>query len=89
MNADMMSDMRTFTVRDLDRQPAKVLAACDSFGEARIRCRDGRVYVLKAEAAKSTSIISLPDFSARRRSLFGKALPKAFVRSLDQALAGE
>jgi len=46
----MMSDMKTFTVRELDRQPAVVLDACDHDGEARIRRRDGRTYLLMPES---------------------------------------
>ena len=45
-NADIMSDMKTFTVRDLDRSPSVVLDACDRDGEARIRRRDGKTYRL-------------------------------------------
>ena len=88
-NADMMSDMKTFTVRDLDRRPGHVLEACDAFGAARIRCRDGRVYVIKAEEPIRAVITSLPKFSARRRRLFEKPLSRSFLRKLDQAIAGE
>jgi hypothetical protein len=85
----MMSDMKTFTVRDLDRHPSAVLEACDAHGEARIRRRDGRTYLIKPDAPARASIVSLPDFAARRKRLFGHPLPKAFVRKFDQALAGE
>lgn len=39
-----MSAMKTFTVRELDRAPSRVLEACDRDGEARIRRRDGKTY---------------------------------------------
>lgn len=39
----------TFTARDLNRQPAKILKACDKFGAVRIQTRDGRAYSLRAE----------------------------------------
>lgn len=39
----------TFTVRDLNRQPAEVLKACDKRGSVRIQTRDGRAYSLRAE----------------------------------------
>jgi hypothetical protein len=89
VNADMMSDMKTFTVRDLDRRPNQVLEACDSFGEARIRCRDGRTYVIKTEEKEALSMSALPDFAARRRELFGKSASRSFARRFDQALASE
>ena len=89
VNADMMSDMKTFTVRDLDRRPNQVLEACDSFGAARIRCRDGRTYVIKTEEKEASYMSALPDFAARRRELFGKSASRSFAKKFDQALAGE
>ena len=85
----MMSDMKTFTVRDLDRKPSVVLKACDSEGEARIRHRDGRTYLVRPEGHGRAVVNGLPDFSARRAKLFSKPLPKAFARKFDQALASE
>jgi hypothetical protein len=35
-NADIMPDMKTFTVRDLDREPSVVLDAADRHGAVRI-----------------------------------------------------
>jgi hypothetical protein len=89
MNADMMSDMKTFTVRDLDRRPNQVLEACDSYGEARIRCRDGRTYVIKTEGTVTSPMSALPDFAARRRELFGKSASRSFLKKFDQAVASE
>lgn len=85
----MMSDVKSFTVRDLDRRPSEVLEACDAHGEARIRRRDGRTYLLKAEEPAGTKITALPDFAARRQKLFARPLSRAFARKLDLALAGE
>jgi hypothetical protein len=85
----MMSDMKTFTVRDLDRSPRHVLQACTADGKARIRARNGKSYVITPEAPAQTTITTLPDFSARRAKLFPAALPRALARKLDQALAGE
>jgi hypothetical protein len=85
----MMSDMRTFTVRDLDRSPRHVLHACSADGKARIRERNGTSYVITPEAPAHTTITTLPDFSARRAKLFPAALPKSFARKFDQALASE
>lgn len=36
-----------FTVRDLNRRPAEVLAACDRVGHVRIRNRKGTAYELR------------------------------------------
>lgn len=88
-NADMMSDMKTFTVRELDRQPAVVLDACDHDGEARIRRRDGRTYLLMPESEPKRVVTSLPDFAARRKKLFPKPLTAAFARDLHKAIRGE
>jgi hypothetical protein len=43
--------MKTFTVRELDRQPARVLDACDREGAVRVRRRGGRSYVVRPEFA--------------------------------------
>jgi hypothetical protein len=85
----MMSDMKTFTVRDLDRSPRQVLHACSADGKARIRGRNGKSYVITPEAPAQTTIATLPDFATRRGKLFPVSLPKAFARKLDQALASE
>jgi len=81
--------MKTFTVRDLDRNPSVVLKACDSEGEARIRRRDGRAYVVRPEGHGGAVIAALPDFPLRRAKLFPKPLSKDFARKFDEALAGE
>jgi hypothetical protein len=85
----MMSDMKTFTVRELDRTPAVVLDACDRDGEARIRRRDGRIYRLMPASGTKRRITAVPDFAARRRQLFKKPLSTAQVRLADEAIRGE
>ncbi len=84
-----MSDMKSFTVRDLDRRPGDVLDACDAGGEAHIRRRDGRTYVLKAETPAGAKMNELPDFAARRKKLFARPLSRTFAQKLDRAVAGE
>ena len=81
--------MKTFTVRDLDRNPGAVLDICDANGEARIRRRDGRTYLIRAEDSPQAAIAMLPDFAARRRAYMKTPLPRSFARKFDQALAGE
>jgi hypothetical protein len=83
-----MSDMKTFTVRELDREPAKVLDAADRDGVVRIKRRDGRVYSVQREAVPQ-KIISLPDFAARRRAIFSKPLSRAQARLFDKLIRGE
>lgn len=85
----MMSDMKTFTVRDLDRSPSLVLEASKADGRARIRERGGQTYLIIPEAAPEKRITALPPFSARRRKLAKSTLPSSMAQQLDKALAGE
>ncbi len=83
-----MSDMKTFTVRQLDRETAKVLEACDTYGSVQIKCRDGRTYTLAAE--KKKTIINPPDIMARLRKQFGDVVISDKQAALaDKLLAGE
>ena len=84
-----MSDMKTFTVRELDREPAVVLDAADRDGAVHIKRRDGRVYSLQPVLAASARITSLPDFAARRKAIFPKPIPVSQVRMVDKLIAGE
>ena len=85
----MMSDMKIFTVRDMDRQPAAVLDACDRDGEVRIRRRDGRVYLMTPSAQPKKVMTGLPDFAARLRKIFPKPLTAKQTRLVDLAIRGE
>jgi hypothetical protein len=85
----MMSDMKTFTVRDLDRSPSTVLEASRTDGRARIRERGGRAYIITPEVGEDKPITGLPDFQKRRRLLFSGVLPVSTAQQLDKALAGE
>ena len=80
--------MKTFTVRELDREPAAVLDACDREGAVRIRRRGGQTYTLRPDAGPDR-ITALPDFRSRIASLFPKALAPEQTRSADKLLAGE
>ena len=79
--------MKTFTVRQLDREPAAVLDAADREGIVQVKRRNGRVYSIKPEA-RAKRIIALPDFSARRGD-FSRTIPASQARRVDQAIAGE
>ena len=83
-----MSDMKTFTVRQLDREPATVLDEVDKEGMVRVRRRDGRTYSIQRESAPRR-VVSLPDFAARRRAIFPKPIPKAQAEAVDRLIAGE
>jgi hypothetical protein len=87
----IMSDMATtptFTVRDLNRQPAKVLEACDRLGAIEIRSRNGRVYSLKSESPKRKTG-PLPDFAARRRTAGFPPMDRKTWNALARLIAGE
>jgi hypothetical protein len=85
----MMSDMKTFTVRELDREPGAVLDAADREGAVRIKRRDGRTYCIQPVGGGSAKIAALPDFAARRKAIFPKRIPAAQVRLVDKLVAGE
>ena len=88
MNADKMSAMKTFTVRELDREPAAVLDACDREGAVKIRRRDGRTYTVRPDAGPER-ITAVPDFRARLAKIFPKPLSRAQTRRADKLIAGE
>ena len=82
--ADIMSDMKTFTVRELDRSPGVVLEASRIEGKARIRARGGQTYIIMPEPAPPRRITSLPNFAARRAALLAKPLSPEFTRKFDR-----
>jgi hypothetical protein len=84
-----MSDMKIFTVRDLDRVPSAVLDAADRDGAVRIKRRDGRTYSIRPEAGMSERITSLPDLAGRRKAIFTKSIPAAQAGRVDRLIAGE
>lgn len=87
-----MSDMKTFTARDLNRSPAKVLAAADRDGVARVRSRNGRTYSVKPEAPASGKV-DWDAFVARRRAALKRLkmppISNAAAAELDRLIAGE
>lgn len=87
-NADILSDMKTYTVRELDREPAAVLDACDAEGVIRIRRRDGRTYSLRPEKSQDRRA-AWPDFAARRRSMQMPPIPATQAAKVDKLLSGE
>ena len=86
--SDIMSDMKTFTARALDRETARVLETCDADGSVRIRHRNGRTYILTVlrEGAPSGR---RPEFRRRRETLFRKTMAPEATAKLDRLIAGE
>jgi hypothetical protein len=87
-NADIMSDMKTYTVRDLDREPGAVLDACDAEGSVLIRRRDGRTYSLRPERPAQRRAV-FPDFLARQRAMGMPKISKRNAAAVDKLLRGE
>ncbi len=87
--------MKTFTVRDLDRQPAIVLDACDKEGAVRIRRHNGHTYTLRPDEPRS----SKASAEARRRWLdehfawlertFPEPISTEQTALVDRLIAGE
>lgn len=85
-----ITDVPDFTVRDLNRQLAKVLETCDRVGLIRIRSRKGGTYELRPEPKPAPTIKpGYPDFAARRRALGMPMMTKAQSEQLDKLIAGE
>ena len=76
--------MKSFTVRDLDRTPAKVLAAADRDGLARVRSRSGRLYVLRPERIKTEKLPTWAAFAQNRRIGMQTLFPHGPVVSATQ-----
>ncbi|MCG8449687.1 MAG: hypothetical protein MI725_08915 [Pirellulales bacterium] len=82
-----------FTLRDLNRQPAKVLEAVRKFGRAEIRTRSGEVYTLSTQPKAEGSRLPkrLPDFESRWQKMreLGHVPPTPDTNEhLDNIIAG-
>lgn len=84
--------MTTFTVRELDREPARILDLCDAEGAVRVRRRDGRVYTIRRDPSMKAPG-SWSKWMAQRRKrlkeIFPKPIPMKQVREVDRMIAGE
>jgi hypothetical protein len=87
-NADNMSALKVFTVRELDREPSAVLDECDRRGGVKIRRRDGRTYTVRPDIEPGR-ITKTPDIAGRVKKLFPKPIDPAHTRLVDKLLAGE
>jgi len=90
-----MSDMKTFTVRDLDRRPASVLNTCDKEGAVRIRRRNGHSYTVRLEQPSSARVSAkdrarwLEEHLAWRKRMFSERIASDQTALVDRLLAGE
>ncbi len=66
-----MSAVVTFTLRDLNRQPAKILAAVRKYGSAEVKTRTGEVFTI---APKKT----------KKKALTQKQIGEEFVRRSEE-----
>ena len=83
-----------FTLSDLNRQPAKVLAAVRKFGSAEIRTRNGEVFTFaaKLKPPEPPAAKEFPDFKARWKKMreLGHVPPSASENDrIDRIIAGE
>jgi hypothetical protein len=90
--SDILSDMKTFTVRDLDRKPATVLDACDREGAVQIQRRDGRRYTVRPDAGVAQKVPwrkAFAEHRARIARIFPEPIQEEQVRIVDRLIAGE
>lgn len=74
MSSDILSDMRTFTKRDLDRDTRAVLAAADAEGSVLVETREGRRYHISPvlpESLGGSAADDLAEFQDRVKSIWG------------------
>lgn len=72
--SDILSDMKTFMVRELSRRTARVLETCDGEGGVIIQYQDGRQYQLVPRGKPGGGRRVLPDFAGRQRAIFGRRM---------------
>ena len=92
--SDIDVGVKTFTVRDLDRTPALVLAAADRDGVARIRQRNGRAYAIRPEVAPAKKAANWPEFLRQHRvwlkQTYAKpAFSRAELTEIDRLIADD
>jgi hypothetical protein len=82
-----------FTLRDLNRQPAKVLAEVRKFGSAEIRTRSGEAFTIAVRDEEPTKAgTGVPNFEAHWKRLRELGLvppPASENERIDRIIAGE
>jgi hypothetical protein len=89
-----LPDNAVFSLRDLNRQPAKVLMAVRKYGAAEIRTRSGEVFMVSTQPKPpgGRGANGFPDFSARWKKLRELGhVPPTLVQNdeIDRIIAGE
>ncbi len=87
-----MSDMKTFTARELDRETTRVLNTCDAEGAVRIRRRNGRAYTMQPELPGRNGIAWTEWWEQRQKwikRVSPKPLTKKQAREVDKMIRGE
>ncbi|MDQ3622684.1 MAG: hypothetical protein M3463_09375 [Verrucomicrobiota bacterium] len=82
----------TFTARDLNRQPAKVLNAVRKFGTAEVLTRNGETFVVSLKSAKKRKKAKMPDFDdlyRRLREAGNVPPPASEYERINRIIAGE
>lgn len=82
----------TFTARDLNRQPAKVLDAVRKFGSAEIQTRKGETFVVSLKPATKRKKGKMPDFDdlyRRLREAGCTPIPISEEERFNRIIAGE
>lgn len=92
--SDMEAETITYTARDLNRSPAKVLKTARTYGKARIRTRSGETFLIQPEKTnrgeKEGEVF--PDFEKRWEELWAMGLGEASKEDeerFNQIIAGE
>lgn len=86
-------DITVFTLRDLNRRPAQVLAEVRKFGSVEIRTRSGEIFTVTVKAGSATKgADEIPDFESHWKRLreLGLVPPSAADNErINRILAGE
>ena len=83
-----MSDLRTVTIRELDREPDVVLDPGDREGRVRVRRGNGRTDLVRPENGPER-MTTVPGVGARLAKVVPKPLTRAQTRLTDKLIAGE
>lgn len=89
MSAGVSPKTISFTPRDLNRQPARVMAAARKYGHVEVRTRSGEIFILSRQADEKAG---WPDFEARGRRLKSLGLVQPTRREenqINRIIAGE
>ena len=75
----VMSNVVTFTLRDLNRQPARVLAAVRKFGSVEVCARSGEVFTLAPKVKPRNTAGKANDLKSHFESLWQRQRDLGYV----------